>query len=47
MKARFSKPVMPGDALTISMWVDGFTALFRTTSQLGDVVIDQGTFTFG
>ena len=46
MNARFSRPVMPGDALTISMWVDGKTALFRTTNQDGDVVIDQGKFTF-
>ncbi|MCH8257557.1 MAG: enoyl-CoA hydratase [Proteobacteria bacterium] len=46
MHARFSKPVMPGDALTISMWVDGNTALFRTANQDGDVVIDQGRFTF-
>jgi acyl dehydratase len=23
MEGRFSKPVMPGDELTISMWVDG------------------------
>ena len=46
MNARFSKPVIPGDALTISMWVDGNTALFRTTNQDGAVVIDQGRFTF-
>jgi acyl dehydratase len=46
MNARFSKPVMPGDALTVSMWVDGTMALFRTTNQDGDVVIDQGKFTF-
>lgn len=46
MNARFSKPVMPGDALTVSMWVDGNSALFRTTNQNGDVVIDQGRFTF-
>lgn len=46
MKSRFSKPVIPGDTLTISMWVDGNTALFRTTNQNGDVVIDQGVFTF-
>jgi acyl dehydratase len=46
MKSRFSKPVIPGDVLTISMWVDGGTALFRTTNQNGDVVIDQGVFTF-
>jgi len=46
MKSRFSKPVIPGDALTISMWVDGNSALFRTTNQNGEVVIDQGVFTF-
>ena len=46
MKSRFSRPVMPGDELTISMWVDGQSALFRTTNQDGDVVIDQGEFTF-
>jgi acyl dehydratase len=46
MNARFSKPVIPGDALTVSIWVDGTTALFRTTNQDGDVVIDQGVCTF-
>lgn len=46
MNSRFSKPVYPGDALTISMWVDGNSALFRTQNQGGDVVIDQGVFTF-
>jgi len=46
MNSRFSKPVIPGDSLTISMWVDGNTALFRTANQHGDVVIDQGVFTF-
>lgn len=46
MKSRFSKPVLPGDTLTISIWVDGNSALFRTTNQNGDVVIDQGVFTF-
>ena len=46
MKSRFSKPVIPGDTLTINIWVDGTTALFRTTNQNGDVVIDQGVCTF-
>lgn len=46
MNARFSKPVIPGDTLTVSMWVDGNEALFRTTNQNGDVVIDQGVFKF-
>jgi acyl dehydratase len=46
MDGRFSKPVMPGDDLTISMWVDGEKALFQTKNQDGDVVLDQGEFTF-
>jgi acyl dehydratase len=46
MNGRFSRPVMPGDALTVSMWADGNDALFRTTNQDGDTVIDQGTFRF-
>jgi acyl dehydratase len=46
MNSRFSKPVYPGDALTVSMWVDGNAALFRTCNQTGDVVIDQGQFHF-
>jgi acyl dehydratase len=46
MKSRFSKPVIPGDELTVSMWVDGNTALFITTNQHGEKVIDQGVFTF-
>ena len=46
MNARFSKPVYPGDELTVSMWVDGNNALFKTTNQDGDVVIDQGQCSF-
>ena len=46
VNARFSKPVYPGDRLTVSMWADGNSALFRTTNQDGAVVIDQGRFTF-
>ncbi len=46
INARFSKPVIPGDTLTVSMWVDGNDALFRTTNQDGAVVIDQGRFSF-
>jgi acyl dehydratase len=45
MEGRFSKPVMPGDALTVSMWVDGEQAIFQTRTQNGSVVIDQGRFT--
>ena len=46
MNARFSKPVIPGDSLTVSMWVDGQKALFRTENQNNEVVIDQGEFSF-
>lgn len=46
MACRFSKPVFPGEELTISMWVteDG-TAVFRTSTPSG-VVIDAGRLTF-
>ncbi len=46
MQGRFSKPVFPGEALTISMWIDGGEAIFRTTNPDGDVVFDQGRCTF-
>jgi acyl dehydratase len=46
MDARFSKPVMPGDTLTVSMWVDGNQAIFQTATQNGEVVIDNGLCTF-
>ncbi len=47
MEGRFSKPVMPGDDLNVSMWVDGSSCLFQTKNQDGDVVFDQGVMTFG
>lgn len=46
MDGRFSRPVIPGDTLTIAMWVDGNSAVFRTTNQAGVVVLDQGRITF-
>ena len=46
MTGRFSRPVLPGDTLTVSMWADGGTALFRTANQDGAVVIDQGVCRF-
>jgi acyl dehydratase len=46
MGGRFSKPVMPGDSLTVSIWVDGQQAIFQTRNQNGDVVFDQGAFEF-
>ena len=46
MGGRFSRPTYPGDTLTISMWIEGPTARFRTANQNGEVVIDMGTCTF-
>ncbi len=46
MDGRFSKPVIPGDTLTISMWVDGNECAFQTKDQRGDVVLDCGKATF-
>ena len=42
MEGRFSSPVMPGESLTVSMWVDGDGAVFRTTGDDGRVVLDGG-----
>jgi acyl dehydratase len=44
MSARFSRPTYPGDTLTVSMWVDGEEASFRTENQRGETVIDGGRF---
>lgn len=48
MRARFSKPTMPGDTLTISVWDIGAEAAgfyrFRTETQRGETVIDAGLF---
>ena len=50
MEGRFSKPVFPGDTLTVSMWIgegaDGNQAVFRTETQNNEVVIDAGLCTF-
>jgi acyl dehydratase len=46
MEGRFSKPVYPGEDLIVSMWVDGGEAIFRTTNDDGDIVLDQGRCTF-
>jgi acyl dehydratase len=43
MDGRFSKPVFPGDELTISMWdLGGGQAFFRTSTHGGEIVIDGG-----
>jgi acyl dehydratase len=46
MSARFSSPVLPGESLTISIWANGHTALFRTAKEDGTVVIDRGRARF-
>jgi acyl dehydratase len=46
MEGRFSKPVMPGDDLVVSIWVDGNECRFQTKNQDDDVVFDQGVMTF-
>ena len=47
MEGRFSRPVMPGDTLTVSMWLDddGAAATFQTRTGDGTVVIDGGRLT--
>jgi acyl dehydratase len=44
MSGRFSRPVLPGESLTVSIWLteDSDFALFQTTRQDGTVVIDRG-----
>jgi acyl dehydratase len=47
MDARFSSPVMPGEALTVKVWNDGDgTGIFQTCGGDGRVVIDNGRVTF-
>lgn len=48
MRARFSKPTLPGDTLTVSIWDVGDRApgtyRFRTETQRDETVIDAGLF---
>jgi acyl dehydratase len=47
MAGRFSKPVFPGDDLTVSLWaLDDGEAFFQTSTQRGEVVIDAGRCTY-
>ena len=47
LDARFSSPVMPGEALTVKAWSEGEgTAVFQTCGQDGRVVIDAGRVTY-
>lgn len=46
MDGRFTSPVMPGEALTVDMWVDGGHAIFQTKGSDGRVVLNNGGFGF-
>jgi acyl dehydratase len=52
MSGRFSRPVLPGEPLTVSIWLagdddgNGQTALFQTAGPDGTVVIDRGLMRF-
>jgi acyl dehydratase len=49
MSGRFSRPVLPGDPLVVSIWRPrdgGDTALFQTATEDGAVVIDRGRMQF-
>jgi acyl dehydratase len=42
MDARFSKPVYPGDELSIEVWDDSDAHLFRVSGPDGNVLLDRG-----
>ena len=42
MSGRFTRPVLPGETLVVSIWRDDGGALFQTAKQDGTVVIDRG-----
>ncbi len=47
MSGRFSRPVLPGESLVISIWVAGNgSAQFQTAKEDGTVVIDRGVIDF-
>jgi acyl dehydratase len=47
MYGRFTRPVLPGRSLTVSIWTDGAgPARFQTTTDDGTVVIDRGVTAF-
>jgi acyl dehydratase len=49
MSGRFSQPVLPGQSLTVSIWLPepgAGEAIFQTATDEGIVVIDRGRLTF-
>jgi acyl dehydratase len=50
MSGRFTRPVFPGDTLTVSIWLDDDAegvARFQTSAEDGSIVIDRGIMRFG
>jgi acyl dehydratase len=45
MEGRFSQPAYPGDTLTVEMWIEDKTVLFRTIDGNGGTIFDRGTAT--
>jgi acyl dehydratase len=43
---RFAAPALNGDTLVTAVWLEDGAALFRTTNQRGDVIVDRGRATF-
>jgi acyl dehydratase len=46
MAGRFSRPAYPGDTLTVSIWVEGDSAVYLTERAPGEAVLDQGVCRF-
>ncbi|MFJ9173795.1 MaoC/PaaZ C-terminal domain-containing protein [Streptomyces sp. NPDC102360] len=42
---RFTRPVMPGETLTVSIWSEDDSHYFRTTDSEGNVLLDRGMAT--
>jgi acyl dehydratase len=42
MSGRFTRPVLPGETLVVSIWREDGGALFQTAKEDGTVVIDRG-----
>ena len=42
MSGRFTRPVLPGETLVVSIWREDGGAVFQTAKQDGTVVIDRG-----
>jgi acyl dehydratase len=47
MDARFARPVMPGDRLTVKIWATGAgEAIYTTEDQNGEIKISEGLCRF-